>query len=617
MRTFLDWLDARTDYRNLLAPLRRRVLPNGPSWQLTSASCLGWLFVVQLFTGLLLMTTYSPSITSAWASVHYIEQSPAGSFIRGVHYFASHALIILLAVHVVRVLLSGAFRPPRELIWITGLLLMPLVIAWAVTGNPLSASQKGITQIDVEGHILGATPVVGPALQRLFVGGDEVGNLTLTHLYFFHVALLPLLGIGLLAVHLTQVYRHGLSNVGAGVSSASRPYWPYQSIRNAAVLAVVIGVISALAWRRGAPLEAPADPNLSVLPRPEWYFRCLFELRRYFTGDWEFVATHVLPLAALLFFLAVPLFDRLFSRRGSLALRCLAVATAVGGWGWLTWTSYDRDWRDPEYLVAQEQADELAGRASLLAERAGIPPEGASALLRDDAHTQGPLLFERHCASCHSHADAHGDGIVADEPSAPNLYGFGSLEWTRGLLDAEAINGPQYFGHTAFAGGDMASSVQELYANAEEEELGELKVDVRSIALALAAEAGLPAARETLAAEADAIARGKELMAGDFGCTGCHKFYDEGELGSAPDLSGYASREWLENMIRDPAHQRFYADRNDRMPSFAKRDVPADRQLLNPRELRLLVDWLRGEWQVPASAAPPAKQDAAIAHAAN
>lgn len=609
MRSFFDWLDARTDYRALLAPLRRRVLPNGPSWQLTSASCLWWVFIIQMVTGLLLMTTYSPSTTSAWASVHYIEQSPAGSFIRGVHYFASHALIVLLGIHVIRVLLSGAFRPPRELIWITGLLLLPLMIAWAATGNPLSASQKAITQIDVEANILGSTPLLGPALQRLFVGGDEVGNLTMTHLYFFHCALLPFLGIGLLIIHLTQVYRHGLAKVGSA-SAAARPYWPYQTIRNAAVLAVVVGTIAALAWRRGAPLEAPADPNVSVLPRPEWYFRCLFELRRYFTGDWEFVATLVLPLAALLFFLAVPLFDRFFSWRMSMAMRGLVVAAAVGGWSWLTWTSFARDWNDPEYLASQSEAEELAARARMLADRKGIPPEGAAAILREDAHTQGPLLFEQHCTSCHSHADSSGTGIVTTEPSAPNLYGFGGVEWISGLLDAKAIAGPHYFGATKFAGGDMVSSVQDLYSNAGEDDAA-LKADVRAVAVALAAEAQLRGG----AADAKAVARGKELMAGDFGCTGCHKFHEEGELGSAPDLTGYASREWLEGMIRDPQGERFYGDRNDRMPAFAPHSASADRQLLNPRELRLLVDWLRGEWDEAASSATPDAAPAAVAHA--
>ena len=592
---FLNWLDARADYRALLLPLRRRVLPNGPSWWFTSASCLLWVFVIQLVTGLLLMTTYSPSTTSAWASVHYIEQSPSGAFVRGLHYFASNALIVLFVVHVARVLLSGAFRPPRELIWITGLLLMPLVIAWAVTGNPLSASQKGTAQIEVEANILGSTPVVGPALRRLLLGGDEVGHLTLTHLYFLHVALLPLLGIVLLSVHLHQIHRHGLAAAHWAETGRARPYWPYQSARNATVLAVVVTALATLAWRFGAPLEAPADPNLTIQPRPEWYFRCLFELRRYFTGDWEFVATLVLPLAVLSFFLAIPLFDRIFSAKLGVVARVFVVVAGLGAWGWLTWISYARDWHDPKYLAGQDEAVGWTRRARLLADRGQIPPDGAAALLRDDPQVQGPLLFAQHCASCHSHADADGKGIVAAEPSAPNLYGFATFDWIAGMLDPVEVGGPNYFGHTKFADGDMVSHVQGLFADADADgdEAGELRAQVRRVAGALAAEAALPARRGADRREAETISTGAALLTGELGCTDCHKFHDQGALGSAPDLTGYGSHDWLLGMIANPRDERFYGpERNDRMPSFSH----GGHALLNSRELGLLVDWLRGDW---------------------
>ena len=189
-RQFFVWLDDRTGYHRLLLPIRRRMLPAGPSWEYSTASCLLWILVVQLITGLLLMATYSPSVTSAWASVHYIEQSGYGSFIRGLHHYASHALIILFAIHTIRVLLRAGFRPPGELIWVTGLLLIPLVIVWAITGNPLAGTVKGMAQIEVEGSIIGSTPVIGPLIRRILLGGDDVGHLTLTHLYFLHVGLI-------------------------------------------------------------------------------------------------------------------------------------------------------------------------------------------------------------------------------------------------------------------------------------------------------------------------------------------------------------------------------------------------------------------------------------------
>ncbi|TXT36528.1 MAG: putative menaquinol-cytochrome c reductase cytochrome b/c subunit, partial [Planctomycetota bacterium] len=458
-QSFLNWLNARTDYRELLAPIRLRVLPAGPRWAYSTASCLLWLFIIQLVTGLLLMLSYSPSTTTAWASVHFIEQSAAGHFLRGLHHFASHALIILCGLHVVRVLLARAFQAPRELLWVTGLVMFPLMIVWAISGNPLSGGLKGVSQIEVEGHIIGSTPWVGPIIQRILIGGEEVGHLTLTHLYFLHVGLLPLLVIGLLMFHIGQVIRHGLSvaelggpqddvsrwaapnfaNLAAAHPVATMPprlkYFPHQTVRNMTVLTVVLGIIAAIAWQHGAPLDAPADPTLPHTPRPEWYFRSLFELRRYFTGDWEFVATIIIPAAVLGFFVLFPLLDRNCSHRVSAVLRVLVVLFGVGTWGGLTGVSYLRDWKDAEYLASSAEVDALSTRARELADRALLPPEGAITLLRDDPKTQGPLLFVRHCSSCHSHVNSSGHGIVASEPSAPNLHGFGTAEWISGTLD--------------------------------------------------------------------------------------------------------------------------------------------------------------------------------------
>ena len=632
MQSFLNWLDVRTDYRQLLAPIRLRVLPSGPRWAYSTASCLLWLFIIQLVTGLLLMLSYSPSTTTAWASVHFIEQSAAGHFLRGMHHFASHALIILCGVHVVRVLLVRAFQAPRELLWITGLLMFPLMLVWAISGNPLSGGLKGVSQIEVEGHIIGSTPWVGPLIQRILIGGEEVGHLTLTHLYFLHVGLLPLLVIGLLLFHISQVYRHGLSvaevggpqddisrwsapnmaNLAADNPVVSMPprlkYFPHQTVRNMTVLTAVVGVIAAIAWQHGAPLDAPADPTLPHTPRPEWYFRSLFELRRYFVGDWEFVATIIIPTAVLGFFVLFPMLDRKCSLRVSAVLRVVVVVFGAGAWGGLTGMSYLRDWKDDEYLASSAEVDVLATRARELADRSLLPPEGAITLLRDDPKTQGPLLFSRHCSSCHAHVNSSGQGIAASEPSAPNLYGFGTTDWIAGTLDPQRIVSEHYFGKTKFASGDMASKVKELFEGIEEAEAAKIRDDLKLVAQAISAEAALP--RSALAdhdTQAPIMA-GRELLSGRLGCTDCHRFHDKGELGSAPDLTGYGSREWLQGMIGNPQHERFYAgDRNDRMPAFAEDVAHAERNLLSPRELKLLVDWLRGDWYEPPTTSVPVK----------
>lgn len=590
MSAFSEWLDQRLGYRGYVRQIRNRVLPDGPSWWYTSASCLFWLLIIECFTGLLLMASYSPSMSSAWASVHFIDQSAAGRFLRGIHHYASHAMIILFGLHVLRVLVMGAYRAPREIVWITGLLLFPLVIVWTVTGNPLSASQKGIAQIQVEGSILGGTPIIGPMLQRLLFGGDEIGNLTLTRLYFLHVGLMPLLVGALSFVHLHQVMRHSpyrpADTNGSAAETNLLPYFPYQSVRNMITLTAAVGILSWIAWQHGAPLHAPADPDLPHSPRPEWYFRWLFELRRHFTGNTEFIATLVVPAAFLLAFLAVPVLDRKIPGRIGVLLRLLVVAVCAGGWSWLTWVSYQQDTRDKEYQAAIIEFETLSARARELADRHAVSPDGAVMLLRNDPVTQGPRLFAKHCSSCHSWTDASGKGILAAESSAPNLYGFGSPDWIMGFLDPERFSGKDYFGATPFKDGDMAQHVRSLKEEAGEDGQAELTKKLQAVAAALAAEAG------TVPADSAQVTQGKELLVSGVGCVDCHKFQDQGELGAAPDLTGYASKDWLSAMIAAPNHPRFYGERNDRMPSFAADPAHPELNLLMATELDLLVRWM-------------------------
>jgi ubiquinol-cytochrome c reductase cytochrome b subunit len=166
-----------------------------------------------------------------------------------------------------------------------------------------------------------------------------------------------------------------------------------------------------------------------------------------------------------------------------------------------------------------------------------------------------------------------------------------------GLLNPELIAGPDYFGHTAFADGDMVTTIQDMFDVNDDSERQQLQAQLRKVALALSAEAGLPRQVAQDQEQANEIAEGRTLLTGDLGCTGCHRFHDEGELGSAPDLTGYGSREWLMGMISNPSHERFYGDgRNDRMPEFAADNVQTRKNLLSLAEVGHLADWLRQDW---------------------
>jgi ubiquinol-cytochrome c reductase cytochrome b subunit len=197
--------------------------------------------------------------------------------------------------------------------------------------------------------------------------------------------------------------------------------------------------------------------------------------------------------------------------------------------------------------------------------------------------------------------------IVVEHPTASNLWGIGTRAWIRGILDPHQISGPRYFGNTTLKDGDMISWVEDTFdtdatADLDDDERAKLREKVENVAFALAAEAGQNVGK--IADLDERVAAGRTAIVEEFSCVDCHKFHDDGELGLAPDLTGYASAEWLRAFISDPEHERFYPDTNDRMPAFAASDDPAANRL-SPAELDLLVAWLRGEWYEPATAHPP------------
>ena len=147
----------------------------------------------------------------------------------------------------------------------------------------------------------------------------------------------------------------------------------------------------------------------------------------------------------------------------------------------------------------------------------------------------------------------------------------------------------------------MIGTITDAFDEAEgDEDKKELRAQMKKVAWALSAEAGLACQTDADQNDALIISVGIELLQGGRGCTDCHRFHDQGELGDAPDLTGYGSRKWLVEMISNPQHERFYPDdKNDRMPAFAENTARPQSNLLSPTELFLLVHWLRGEWYEP------------------
>ena len=662
-----DFFDDRTGYRALVHEALYERVPGGARWRYVWGSTLVFAFLTQVITGLVLWSSYSASAQTAWESVYYIQHEMTGGWLlRGIHHVMAQAMVVLLALHLMQVVIDGAYRAPREVNFWLGLVLMMLVLGMALTGYLLPWDQKGYWATRVATNLAGLVPLVGPSLQQLVVGGPDYGHHTLTRFFALHAGFLPATLVIMLVVHLSLFRKHGL-HAKQPITKPDAMFWPDQVLKDAvamlAVMAVVLGVILMPALRAmldgrpivpgelGAELGAPADPSQPyAAARPEWYFLFLFQFLKVFEG-WgatgEFFGAIVVPGLTMAVMFLMPILGRWnLGHRFNVAFT-LAI---LGGAGLLTALALNEDycarWIDPAtfadvrelhektegdpakiaaalgndpakiadfkkrhkkwdayrhsqaFLDAAVQAKVDAERSIELAGRPEkIPPAGALELVRNDALSQGPKLFAQHCASCHAHVDpaAAGASALLAKASAANLFEFGKASWMRGLLDPKQVAGPAYFGNTAHKEGDMVNFVTNDLTDRDTWK----PADIEAVIAAMAAEAGFADAK----APPDLIEKGRTLIADGERCGGCHKFGDNDmELGSAPDITGWGSKEWLVGILTDPTHERFYGDSNDRMPSFGKADEGA-MPLLTSQQIGLIADWLRGEWYRPAAAA--------------
>jgi len=634
MKRLLEWLDHRTGIRAVTHAALYEHIPGGARWRYVWGSTLSFCFFVQVVTGLMLWACYSPSAQTAWESVYYLQHHmTAGWLLRGVHHFTAQAMVVLLAIHFVQVVIDGAYRAPREINFWLGLILMQIVLALGLTGYLLPWDQKGYWATKVATNMIALVPVVGEQLQHAVVGGSDYGHHTLTRFFALHAGVLPALLTIFLVLHVALFRRHGLT-VRDPNRAPDITFWPEQLLRDAvACFAVMIVVLVLVLWNYpsveagaplgahlGADLGAPANPSESyAAARPELYFLFLFQMLKYLEAFPPIVGAIIVPGLVMTSLFLMP-----FIGRWQLGHRFNVVWTfaLLIGAGVLTTLAYyaDHNGKTPasqHYLAAVADAEAQAERAVDLANApTGIPPTGALALLRSDSKTQGPKLFRQHCVACHSHAPTSGNSdpahvIVAEKPSAPNLWNFGTREWIAGLLDPKQIAGPRYFGNTSHKEGDMAAFVTDTIGSQLDELKGEERAayrkKVEDVSFALAEEAGL--IREMAADLAARVDAGRKAIVDSetgFSCIDCHKFHEEGALGLAPDLTGYASREWLTAFISNPEHERFYPDTNDRMPAFAATEKkPVAR--LSAEDLTIIVDWLRGDWYEPSSPNPSAK----------
>jgi len=533
----LDWLDDRTGYRRVIDVALTEPVAGGASFAYVFGSVLTFVLLLQMTTGIFLAMYYSPSSTDAWASVANIQDGVTmGWFVRGLHAYGASAMVILAGLHMLQTAAYGAYKKPREMSWIVGVLMFGLLMAFALTGYLLPWDQTGYWATRVATGIAGSTPVVGQQVQQALQGGNEYGNLTLTRFYSIHVFILPALLIGLVVIHIALFRRHGVTpkwgQSKQQLERTTQPFWPDQMFRDMIAIAVVFAAMVGLnLWTHGAGLEGPADPGSSFDARPEWYFRPLFQALKYFHGPMERVVALGLPVVVGGVLFALPFVDRGDDHNPKTRIKYLSVlGLGVVVAGALTAVSFLADSNDARYQKAVAQAHQRAQLARRLANEHGVPAAGGVAVFTQVPHYEAKQLFAKHCASCHQ-----GDARKGPEFGP----GYNSRPWIRAFLLNP--NGKRFFGLSGFGkmkpvkerGDKLDALVEFVYAQTG-------PADVKG----------------------DLAAAGAKIYENKCAAT-CHPAKGEEPDGSGPpDLYGRGSADYLVDLIADPGQKRYFGKLN-------------------------------------------------------
>lgn len=632
MKMLIDWMDNRMGIRAVMHEALYERVPGGARWRYVWGSTLVFTFVLQVITGFMLWSAYSPSTRTAWESVFFIQHEMfLGSVIRGLHHYAAQAMVVLMAIHLVQVVIDGAYRAPREVNFWLGIVLMMIVFGLSLTGYLLPWDQKGYYATQVTTNIMSATPVVGAEVQTLAQGGNEYGHLTLTRFFAMHAGLLPASLVAFLALHIAMFRRHGLT-VHDPKHAPDTNFWPDQVLKDAVACFAILAGILALAVLRPAELSAPADPAVKFdAARPEWYFLFLFRFLRFHAVEslgLTFGAI-IVPGIIMGIIALMPLTARILGNFGHSFNKAFIWLMAAGVAA-LTILAVYEDANDVGHQAALAESHRDAKRAIELASGPDrIPVDGAVSLLRRDPFTQGPRLFAQHCSSCHRWNGHDGRGsLVLDAlaegqsgpapltpPVAADLGNFGSREWMTGIVTnyADHFRWIENAGWYKQASEQAAAGEDVEFLDPANSEMADWTSGLTESLMAEENKTNLEALIEFLAAEAnhggtefnpDLVALGRELAidgnwAGDMegtSCAGCHDTIgeqfpeqpDDSTASGYPTMAGYGSAAWLRDFIRNPGADRHYGAKNQ-MPAYGS-------DQLTDTDLELLVKWMTSDY---------------------
>jgi ubiquinol-cytochrome c reductase cytochrome b subunit len=408
----LGWFDRRTGVDALLRTALYEPIPGGARLAYVFGSALLFIFISQIITGVFLALYYVPSADHAHTTVAYITKSvTAGAFLRSLHAYGASAMVIVLLLHLSQTYIYGAYKGRRELLWISGCVLLALVLGMAFTGYLLPWDQRAYFATAVGTNAASEIPLVGETLKRMLRGGTDMGTLTISRFFVAHVFLLPACIFALLASHIVLFRKAGAAGPvdedPLVPKQKTELFYPRQVVMDLSLTALLIIGLGALCFFMPMQLGPAANPaDAQYVPRPEWYYLPIFQWLKYWHGSASVVGILVIPSILVLAVIALPFLDRSIERRpwkrpiamGSYAF-VLFVLVGLG------LRSQYLDKHDPgvaQQLAKQGTEEDEYMRKPFEPELSSGSLAAANTALADPVSAKGKTIFEaQSCNACH------------------------------------------------------------------------------------------------------------------------------------------------------------------------------------------------------------------------
>ncbi|MES2391189.1 MAG: cytochrome b N-terminal domain-containing protein [Acidobacteriota bacterium] len=347
------WVEARL---GLGAPVVEAMVHEVPestaSWWYVFGSAATVLLVLQVMSGILLGLVYSPSAGHAWASLEFLNHSvKLGWFLRALHGWGSDFMIAVVLIHMVQVFLFGAYKFPRELTWIIGVLLLLLTLGMAFTGQVLRFDQDAYWGLGIGASIVSRVPVIGGALVNLMLGGPIIGGPTLTRFFALHVFIIPGLLLAFVGLHLWMVLRLGINEwpmPGRLVSKTTYDaqykklthdtgiaFVPDGAWKDGIFAAAILLSVMACAFYFGpfGPTGQPDPTIIQTAPKPDFAFLWIYAVLAYLPPSMETPVLFIAPVLGIGAMLLLPLLspegEKHWSKRPLAVLMVAVIAVTL------------------------------------------------------------------------------------------------------------------------------------------------------------------------------------------------------------------------------------------------------------------------------------------------